>query len=78
MSSHVLSAVSPCSLAFIKHLVKRQITALDIGVPVSFYLSTGLRGTLPVFHRAGCDTGVVTDGAPEALTAVQNRVAFCF
>lgn len=74
----VLFAVSPCPLVLIKHLEheRRQITASDAGVPVSFYLSAGPRGTLPVFHRPGCDMGAVTGWTPEALGAALNRVAF--
>ena len=74
----VLFAVSPCPFALIKHLEheRRQITASDAGVPVRFYLSAGPQGALPVFHRAGCDMGAVTSGAPEAQTVALNRVAF--
>lgn len=62
----VLFAVSPCPFTLIKHLEheRRQITASDAGVLVRFYLSAGPQGTLPVFHRAGCDMGAVTGGGP--------------
>lgn len=74
----VLFAVSPCPLALMKHLEheRKQITVSDTGVPVSFHLSAGPKGTLPVFHRAGYVMGAVTAGAPEAQAAAPNRVAF--
>lgn len=61
-----------------KHLEheRKQITVSDTGVPVSFHLSVGPKGTLPVFHRAGYVIGAVTAGAPEAQAAAPNRVAF--
>lgn len=74
----ILFAGSPCPFALIKHLEheRRQITASDTGVLVGFYLSAGPQGTLPVFHRAGCDMEAVTAGALEAQAAALNRVAF--
>lgn len=59
-------AVSPCPFAPIKHLEheRRQITASHTGVLVHFRLSEDPRVTLPVFHRAGYDTGAVTPGGP--------------
>lgn len=75
VGSLVLFAVSPCPLALIKHLEheRRQITASNAGVQVLFYLLADPEGTLPMFHRAGCDMGAVTC---EAQAIALNRVAF--
>lgn len=78
------SLVHLVPFALIKHLEheRRQITASYAGVPVRlcfFFFSfsqQGPQGTLPVFHRAGCDMGAVTGGAPEARAALLHRVAF--
>lgn len=72
----VVFAVSPCPFALIKHLEheRRQITASHTGVLVHFRLSGGPWGTLPVFHRTGCDMGAVTAGPRGAPGSEQGAL----